>query len=71
VTVGEGNFELKLALINMVQDSPFCSKPNEDINAHLKRSDRRRNLSSPVPVLIAREGEAMVLCRARCHQHVG
>jgi hypothetical protein len=36
VTVGEGNFEVKLALINMVQASPFCGKPNEDANAHLQ-----------------------------------
>jgi hypothetical protein len=33
--VGDGNFELKPALINMVQTSPFCSKMNEDTNAHL------------------------------------
>jgi hypothetical protein len=35
VTVGDGNFELKLALINMVQENPFSGKPNEDVNAHL------------------------------------
>jgi hypothetical protein len=35
-TVGDGNFELKLALINMVQASPFSSNPNEDANAHLQ-----------------------------------
>ena len=34
--VGDGNFELKPALINMVQASPFCGKPNEDANAHLQ-----------------------------------
>jgi hypothetical protein len=34
--VGEGNFELKPALINMVQANPFSSKPNEDANAHLQ-----------------------------------
>ena len=27
------NFELKSSLINMVQASPFCGKPNEDTNA--------------------------------------
>jgi hypothetical protein len=32
----DGNFELKPALINMVQASPFCGKPNEDANAHLQ-----------------------------------
>jgi len=33
--VGEMNIELKTSLINMVQASPFCGKPNEDANAHL------------------------------------
>ena len=35
VDVGGMNFELKSSLINMVQASPFCCKPNEDANAHL------------------------------------
>ena len=35
VDVGDVNFELKSSLINMVQASPFCGKPNEDANAHL------------------------------------
>jgi hypothetical protein len=35
-TVGDGNFELKLTLINMVQANPFSGKPNEDANAHLQ-----------------------------------
>jgi hypothetical protein len=34
--VGDGNFELKPALINMVQANPFSGKPNEDANAHLQ-----------------------------------
>jgi hypothetical protein len=34
--VGDGNFELKPALINMVQFSPFSVKPNKDANAHLQ-----------------------------------
>ena len=33
---GTENFELKSSLINMVQASPFCGKPNEDANAHLQ-----------------------------------
>jgi hypothetical protein len=37
-TVGDGNFELKSALINMVQANPFSSKPNEDANAYLQLS---------------------------------
>ena len=36
VDVGDVNFELKSSLINMVQASPFCGKPNEDSNAHLQ-----------------------------------
>jgi hypothetical protein len=35
-TVGDGNFELKLALNNMVQANSFSGKPNEDANAHLQ-----------------------------------
>jgi hypothetical protein len=35
-TVGYGNFELKLALINMVQANLFSGKPNEHANAHLQ-----------------------------------
>jgi hypothetical protein len=35
VDVGDVNFELKYSLINMVQASPLCGKPNEDDNAHL------------------------------------
>ena len=27
---------MKSSLINMVQASPFCGKPNEDANAHLQ-----------------------------------
>jgi hypothetical protein len=35
-TVGDGNFELKPVLINMVQANLFSGKPNEDANAHLQ-----------------------------------
>jgi hypothetical protein len=35
VNVGDVNFELKSRFNNMVQASPFCSKRNEDANAHL------------------------------------
>jgi len=31
-----GSFELKLALINMVQASQFCGKAHEDASAHLQ-----------------------------------
>jgi hypothetical protein len=33
---GDGNFELKPALINMVQQSSFCDKASEDANAQLQ-----------------------------------
>ena len=36
VDVGDVKFELKSSLINMVQASLFCGKPNEDTNAHLQ-----------------------------------
>ena len=36
VDVGDVNFELKSSLINMVEASPFCGNPNEDVNSHLK-----------------------------------
>jgi hypothetical protein len=35
-TVGDRNFELMPALINMVQANPFSGKPNEDSSAHLQ-----------------------------------
>jgi hypothetical protein len=34
--IGDGSFDIKPALINMVQQSPFCSKTSEDVNAHLQ-----------------------------------
>ena len=33
LNLGDMTFELKPALINMVQANPFCGKPHEDINA--------------------------------------
>jgi hypothetical protein len=36
VNVGEEGFELKLALINMVQANQFCGKAHEDASAHLQ-----------------------------------
>jgi len=38
VNVADVNFKQKSSLINMVQASPFCGKPNMDANAHLKAS---------------------------------
>jgi hypothetical protein len=34
--IGDDSFELKPALINMVQQSPLCGKASEDANAHLQ-----------------------------------
>jgi hypothetical protein len=34
--IRDGNFELRPALINMAQQSPFCGKASEDANAHLQ-----------------------------------
>jgi hypothetical protein len=34
--IGDGSFKLKPALINMVQQSPFCGKASEDANALLQ-----------------------------------
>jgi hypothetical protein len=36
MNIGDGSFELKPALINMVQQSPLCGKASEDANAHLQ-----------------------------------
>jgi hypothetical protein len=36
MNIKDGSFELKLALINMVQQSPFYGKASEDANAHLQ-----------------------------------
>jgi hypothetical protein len=36
MNIRDGSLELKSALINMVQQSPFCGKALEDANAHLQ-----------------------------------
>jgi hypothetical protein len=36
INVGDNGFELKLALINMVQPNQFCRKKHEDASAHLQ-----------------------------------
>jgi hypothetical protein len=36
MNIRDGSFELKPALINMVQQSPFCGKASEDTNPHLQ-----------------------------------
>jgi hypothetical protein len=36
MNIRDSSFELKLALINMVQQSPLCGKASKDANAHLQ-----------------------------------
>ena len=36
INIGDNRFELKPALINMVQASQFCGKAHEDVTAHLQ-----------------------------------
>jgi hypothetical protein len=36
MNIRDGSFELKPALINMVQQSPFYGKPSKDANAHIQ-----------------------------------
>jgi hypothetical protein len=36
MNIRDDSFKLKPALINMVQQSPFCGKASEDANAHLQ-----------------------------------
>jgi hypothetical protein len=36
MNIGDGSFELKPDLINMVQQSPFYGKASKDVNAHLQ-----------------------------------
>jgi len=36
VNLGDATFELKPALINVVQANPFCGKTHEDADAHLQ-----------------------------------
>jgi hypothetical protein len=36
MNVRDGSFKLKPALINVVQQSLFCTKASEDVNAHLQ-----------------------------------
>ena len=44
---GNGGFELKTGLVNMVQASPFCGKASEDANAHLQNFLEVSNTINP------------------------
>jgi hypothetical protein len=37
MNIEDDSFELKPALINMVQQSPICGKASEDANAHVQQ----------------------------------
>ena len=77
VNVGDNGFELKLALINMVQASQFSGKAHEDASAHLqhfleiystftiKGVTRDAILLCLFPFSLLGEGEAMVLRQQR------
>ena len=43
-TIGANNFELKLALITMVQQHQFIGHPSEDPNEHIGRFMRMANI---------------------------
>ena len=82
INVGDVNFELKSSLINMVQASPFCGKPNEDANAHLQNFLELcdtvviRGVTAYViklhffPFSLLGEGETIVL-QGEIHRHQG
>jgi hypothetical protein len=57
----EQNFELKPALINMVQDNQFCGKAHEDASAHLQHF-LEICITSPLSILTLGESEVVVLC---------
>jgi hypothetical protein len=53
IDVGDVKLELKSSLINIVQVSPFCAKPNEDANAHLQ------NFLKPCETVVIWESQLM------------
>ena len=76
VNVGGNGFELKPALINMVQGSQFCGKAHEDASAHLQhfleicstftiKGVTEDAITLPLPIFTFGESEAMVLCQQR------
>jgi hypothetical protein len=68
INIGDNAFELKLALINIVQASQFCGNTHEDASAqhiHHQRSYQRCHSTSPLSIFTFGEGEEMVLCQQR------
>jgi len=74
VNTGENGFELKPALITMVQASQFCGKAHEDASAHLQLHDQRSTkgyyLTLSFPVLIIGESQAVGLHQQRQTQYM-
>ena len=83
VNVGDNGFELKPALINMVQANQFCGKAHEDVSAHLqhfleicstftiKGVTQYAITTLPLPILTLGEGKAMVLRQQRQKYYMG
>ena len=78
INVGDVNFELKSSLINMVQASPFCGKPNEEANAHLQNflhrchtGCRRRCCQAEVVSLLPAGESKTVVLQGERHRHLG
>jgi hypothetical protein len=77
MNVGDGNFEIKPALINVVQQSTFCWKALEDANAHLQHfleiydTLTIQGTSLPFSILIIGEGKAVVLHQQGSCVHLG
>ena len=78
------HFELKPALIMMVQASPFYGKSHEDANAHLQHflqiyssftikgvTHPRGHTSSSFPLLFARKSEIVVLLKSQRCRYMG
>jgi len=76
------SFELKPALINMVQGSQFYGKAHEDVSAHLQhfleiyntftiKDVPRDAITSPFPILTLGESEEMVLRQQGEEYYVG
>ena len=71
-SIEANNFELKLALITMVQQHQFTGQPFEDLNEHLGRfmrmantvklngGETRCNQASTIPIFIERHGNNLV-----------
>jgi hypothetical protein len=79
VNIGENGFELKLALITMVQASQLCEKSHEYVSAHLqyflkiyntftlKGVSRDATLLCFFSIFTIGERKTVVLCQQRCH----